>query len=299
MLPISVRQIEYVIAVARYGSVTTAAKSINISQPALSVALVTIEAHLGQPLFIRRKGSPLALTSFGRDFVKKASAVIGQLEELLQPSTALSQQNGSVEIGCFEDLGPLLIGPLYSAVQKRYPALNLMIKTGNFETLTEQMLTGQIDFAITYDLGMDAIFETREIARINPHILTHPAHRINKLKQVSLKDIAREPLILVDQKHSIRHITGLFRHRQLSANIAYRAATLEIMRSMVANQLGIGISYTRPRSSVSYDGKKLIEKVITDTLSPEPIVIASNRSNPLSPLSHRIVEDIALMQDLF
>jgi DNA-binding transcriptional LysR family regulator len=80
MLSVSVRQLEYAIAVSHHGSVSLAANAIHVSQPALSVAIHNLEEHLGQPLFIRRKGSPLMLTSFGRDFMIKARNLVVQFE---------------------------------------------------------------------------------------------------------------------------------------------------------------------------------------------------------------------------
>ena len=74
------------------------------------------------------------------------------------------------------------------------------------------------------------------------------------------------------------------------------AATLETMRSYVANGLGVGLSYTLPRTPQSYDGKPVHALALSDALAPEPIVIASNRMNPMSPTAAHLVEAIAQMQ---
>ncbi|MCX8510044.1 MAG: LysR family transcriptional regulator, partial [Rhodobacteraceae bacterium] len=58
MLSITLRQLEYAVAVGRAESVTLAAEALHVSQPALSVALAQLEAQLGQPLFLRRPGGP-------------------------------------------------------------------------------------------------------------------------------------------------------------------------------------------------------------------------------------------------
>jgi len=65
VLYLSLRQLEYVVAVAHAGSLALAAQQVNVSQPALSVAVTHVETHLGRMLFLRRKGVPVTLTGFG------------------------------------------------------------------------------------------------------------------------------------------------------------------------------------------------------------------------------------------
>jgi DNA-binding transcriptional LysR family regulator len=293
MLSVSLRHIEYAIAVAEYGSVSMAAAAVHVSQPALSVAIAGLEEHIGNPLFIRRKGSPLVLTSFGRDFVDRASLLVTQFEELVEMDVNMAEGRRPLVIGCYEDLGPLLIGPILAESKQHYPDANVSIRTGDFDFLSEEMLAGRIDFSVTYDLGIDSSFDTREVASIYPHILLYADHPLTKRRNISLADIATEPLVLVDQEHSLGHMIGLFRGRHLSPRIINRAPTFEIMRSMVANGLGIGLSYTRSLSNLSYDGKPLENRKIVDDLLPEPIVIVTNRKNPLSPFAEKLTNWIA------
>jgi DNA-binding transcriptional LysR family regulator len=293
MLSVSLRHIEYAIAVAEYGSVSMAAAAVHVSQPALSVAIAGLEEHIGNPLFIRRKGSPLVLTSFGRDFVDRASLLVTQFEELVEMDVNMAEGRRPLVIGCYEDLGPLLIGPILAESKEHYADANVRIRTGDFDFLSEEMLAGRIDFSVTYDLGIDSSFDTREVASIYPHILLYADHPLTKRKNISLADIATEPLVLVDQEHSLWHMIGLFRGRHLSPRIINRAPTFEIMRSMVANGLGIGLSYTRSLSNLSYDGKPLENREIVDDLLPEPIVIVTNRKNPLSPFAEKLTDWIA------
>lgn len=292
MLSVNLRHIEYAIAVAEHGSVTLAAAAIHISQPALSVAIAALEDHLGHLLFIRRKGNPLVLTSYGQEFMTKATQLVAQFEALGETDDAVERRR-PVVIGCYEDLGPLLIGPVLSEVKERYPEANLSIQTGDFDFLSREMLTGRIDFSVTYNLGLDSSLVYREIAKIYPHILLYPDHPLVGLDKIQIRDLSSEPLVLVDQGRSLWHMVSLFRQHHISPNIAHRAATYEIMRSLVANGLGIGLSYTRSKSSTSHDGKPLLDRKIIDDYTAEPMVIVSNPANPLSPFAKEIEKLIA------
>ena len=76
MLSVTLRQLEYVVAIGAHRSVSSAAAALHVSQPALSVALKQLEELLGKPLFLRRSGSPMIPTSFGRDFLAGAARLL-------------------------------------------------------------------------------------------------------------------------------------------------------------------------------------------------------------------------------
>ncbi|MGR3718168.1 MAG: LysR family transcriptional regulator [Thermohalobaculum sp.] len=291
----SIRQIEYAVAVAERGSFKAAAESLHVSQPALSVAIAGLEGHLGKPLFIRRKGSPVVPTSFGREFLGEATRMLAEFTRLVDPGTSLFERR-PVVIGCYEDLAPIILAPIFSRLQHCHPEAKLSKRVGGFELLSEELRSGHVDFVITYDLGLDDSFDRKEIAQLSLRVLVGKTHPFRQRAEASLEELSLEPLVLADQGLSIRHMIDLFQQRGLSPHVAYRAATLETMRSFVANGLGVGLSYTLPRSSRSYDGKTLHTLMISDDLSSEPIVIATNRLNPPSQIAVQVMDEIAAMR---
>src|SRR6187551_504191 len=73
------RQLEYVVAVADEGSFTSAARSLHVSQPALSQSIAALEAEVGVPLF-DRLGRTVRLTSAGEALLSPARQVLHDLE---------------------------------------------------------------------------------------------------------------------------------------------------------------------------------------------------------------------------
>ena len=289
MLSVSIRQLEYAIAVAKYGSVTVAASQLHVSQPALSVAIRRLEETLDKSIFIRRKGSPLMLSAYGREFIDQSSVLVEQLEVMISPEGSQAS-NQTVIVGFNEDLAPLITGPILAGVKAQFPRNELIIRSGSFDQLSDDLLQGRIDFALSYNLGLDASFETREVAAIRPHLLLYPEHPLAHAETIALAEVAKHSLVLANQKLSLHHINSIFRERQLIPASVYRAPTFEMMRSLVANGQGLGISYTKPRSTQSYDGKPLLYRWIDDVESAEPILIISNRRNPLSSTAKIYIE---------
>ncbi|MFD2205662.1 LysR family transcriptional regulator [Kiloniella antarctica] len=283
MLYTTLRQLEYVVAIANAQSLTDAAQSLNVSQPALSVALTQVEQRQGQKIFIRRKGTPISLTSFGRTFVADAEALLVDAERLENPEAQANRGLHNITLGCFEDLAPTYLAPVLLHLRRTFPQITFTAHVCGFEDLANNMQNGQIDLAITYDLGLDASFNKHLLRTISPHAFLAPDDPLSKRAEISLQDLADRPLILSEQGLSIRHMINLFRAQGLLPRIVHRAASLEVMRSLAANNEGIGISYTIPPTDISYDGKSLETVPISNIEAKEPIVLVRPAFNPQTP----------------
>lgn len=279
-------------AVAKYGSVTVAADQLHVSQPALSVAINKLEQQLGSALFIRRKGNALMLTAFGRGFIQESTEVLRRFEALVSPRIGMATDQ-TVVIGFYEDLAPLITGPILACLKSRFPDNTVHIRSGGFESLSDDLQSGRVDFALSYNLGLGASLETREIAAIHPHVLLYPEHPLATKAEIRLADIAQEPLVLADQQLSLQHISALFHQRQLTPHNVYRAPSFEMMRSLVANGQGLGLSYTQSQSNQSTDGKALLCRWLDDVHEAEPVLVVSSRDNPLSSTAAIYIDLIA------
>lgn len=286
MLSITLRQLEYATAVARHGSVTLAASALHVSQPALSVAIAQLEAQLGKPLFLRRSGGPITPTSFGRSFLDQAETHLTALSRLMTPQDTLTD----TRLACFEDLAPVFLAPL---LRHLGPTHRITPQVLGFEALTEALRRGQIDLALTYDLGLASGISKTPLLAIQPHAILPPGHPLAAHDTLTLDQIAPHALILADQGLSLGHMRALFSQRGLAPRIAHRTPTLDLMRSFAANGLGIGLSYTNPAPKVSADGQPLVTRPITDTGPGEAVVLARLTANPLSPSASHLAATIA------
>lgn len=292
MLYLTLRQYEYVTAIARLGSLSAAALHLNVSQPALSVALSRIETHLGFTLFVRRRGAPLQLTPKGRAFATRA-------EQLLQSAAALEDPSHrdpppeQITLGCFIDLAPFLLAPALAYLRDHFPTVSVQYRVDRFDPLAKGLMQGQIDMALTYDLGLDAGFERRVLERVSPNALLATDHPMASLDGVTLADICNFPLILSEEGVSIQHMLQLFRAQGLNPNVTHRAATLETLRSLAAHKAGIGISYSVPALSQSYDGTSLAVIPITDSEAIEPVVLTRHGTGPTDPLTEKLLAGLS------
>ena len=287
---LTLAQLRYLVAVARHGSVTAAARMLNVSQPSISVAIDNVEATLGQKLFVRQRGSGIALTSFGRAAVAKAKQVLAEADELVGLGTRDADVGGELVLGCFEDLAPYFAPALIRTFSQRCPAVTVVVRDETFETLGRRLGDAAIDLGLTYDLGLPSHFARILLHELRPHALLPQGHALASQASVSLAELATHPLITTDQPHSWQHMLDLFLSRGLSPVSQSTTSSFELQRSMVANGFGVAVSYTRPHGDRSYDGLPLVCKPLSDPLPMQRIILTFDTRQRLSKAAQAFID---------
>jgi len=289
-MSLTLTQLRYLVAVARHGSVTGAARTLNISQPSISVAIDAIEKDFGQKLFVRQRGSGVSLTSFGRVIVAKAKLVLAETDELMSLGAGNSAVGGELVLGCFEDLAPYFAPGLIRAFSERHPDVAVIVRDETFETLGRRLADAAIDLGLSYDLGLPSHFARILLHELRPHALLPAGHALADRAEVSLADLAAYPLITTDQPQSWQHMLDLFRSRGLSPVADRATSSFELQRSMVANGFGVAVSYTRPHGDRSDDGLPLICKPLSDPLPMQRIILTYDTQLRVSNAALAFVE---------
>jgi len=296
MLYLTLRQYEYVLAVAKAGSLSGASAQLNVSQPSLSVALTQVEERLGQKLFQRRKGARITLTEAGKRYLESIEELLDRARKLDDPDGFRQFTSSRITLGFFDDLAPFYLGSLRKELQARLPDADFHYRIGGFTQLARDMYEDRIDLSITYDLGFDTSFERHTLVELGPCALVAAYSPLAQFSSVTLQQIARLPLILSEEGLSIRHVLRLFQKIGTKPLVQHRVHSLEVMRSLVGNEDGVGISYTVPPYSNTYDGKQIAAIPIVDEFAKEPIILIRSGLKPVSSL-HQMA--IAIVQQFF
>lgn len=271
----TLRQLEYFIAAGETGSVTLASERIHISQPSISTAISHLEKELGAQLFIRHHAQGLSLTPVGRDMLREAKVVIAKAESLYAAASQTAMQlRGTLSVGCMVTLAPMVVPELTYAFSKAFPAARIRHVEGNQEQLIETLRRSETDISITYDLTMPDDILFTPLVDLPPHALVAESHAFARRPAVSLEELAREPMILLDLPLSREYFLALFMKDGLEPQIAARSAHQEVVRTMVANGHGFTLFNVRPRSDQALDGKRLVRVHLVGEHRPMRIGLA-------------------------
>ncbi len=131
-------QLQYALALQKYGSFKAASSKLSITQPALSLQISKLEKELGLSIFDRRK-SPVSPTPEGYEFLVRAKEIVGQVDALQSFAEGVTEKvSGKIKIGIIPTLAPFLV-PLFSeALQADYPGIALDIS----ELITNDVVYG-------------------------------------------------------------------------------------------------------------------------------------------------------------
>ena len=111
------------------------------------------------------------------------------------------------------------------------------------------------------------------LAELRPYALVPASSKLaKKTGKLSLHDLAKEPLILIDLPHSREFLMAPFWQCGLAPEVRYRATSLELVRGMVANGLGVSLLITQGEANAAT--ASTIERPIREETIRQPLVIA-------------------------
>ena len=290
MLYLTLRQYEYLVSVADAGSLTKAAARLNVSQPSLSVAITRVEQRLRNPLFIRGKGAAIVLTPYGHNIVAKARAV-------LELAAKIEQENDpspTCVLGCFEDIAPWYLAPALDHLSTTFPDISFQGREGRFADIARDLTEGRMDIAISYDVGFAGPFNRYKIKDVAPVAFLATDHPLAQKQTVDLTDLALDPLILFSEDLSEGYMRDLFERVKIAPTIQQKVASLEMMRSLAAHGVGVGISYSRPPNDISYDGKRLVTVPISTPEAQTEISLIWSARRRESPVFEDILKALSV-----
>jgi DNA-binding transcriptional LysR family regulator len=171
-------QLRAAIAVADFGNFSEAALHLDLSQPAISHAIATLEEELGVPLFARgRRGA--TLTPAGEKILAHARQVQTHLD-LIQKEANLQRglQGGQVRIGSFRSVATHILPKVIVQFRDRYPDVSIsLIERADNVDIERCLREGVIDLGITY-LPTSNEFEVWELLRDEYILLLPPGTQI-------------------------------------------------------------------------------------------------------------------------
>ncbi|WP_169982424.1 LysR family transcriptional regulator [Microbispora sp. H10836] len=174
----NLQQLRYVVATAEHRTMTDAARSLYIAQPALSRAIRDLERELGMTLFAR-SGRGVVVTAQGRRVVKLAREALDAVAEIEAFATQGNSSGAELRIASTPSLEPGLAGRLLPAYAAEHPGIRVHIvrcegREGVVSAVREQRADlGLTDLPVPTDLVSHPL-ERQEIVLISPPGLDLP-----------------------------------------------------------------------------------------------------------------------------
>ncbi len=290
---LTLRQIAYVLAAADHGSVSAAARWLNVSQPSVSAAIAALERHYGMPLFTRQPTQGVTLTPFGIKVMAEARLLCDQAQTVAALATPDAKIAGDVSLCCYEGIAPFVLPRLLRWLQRRLPDVSIRFFEVDLEGAVSALSQGRADLAITYDLGLGGDLTGSTLYSLQPQILCPEGHPFAKRRFVGLVELDGENLILLDQPLSAQYVMGLLSASAAVPVIVARVRNIELQRSLVANGFGVALTHTVPPTATASDGKRVINVPISDDLAEQRVLVACHRQSENRPILQAVRSEMS------
>ncbi|MDF2871660.1 MAG: transcriptional regulator, LysR family [Anaerocolumna sp.] len=247
MYRITFQQIHYFLAVAKTLNFTEAAKSLYISQPALSKQIVVLENELGFSVLKRNKRS-VELTSEGESLYKDWSILENMMNSSIYNAKLLKRKTvGKLSIGCTDTFSiDEALSKLIFNYQSNYPNIDIDLGSYGFRTLREQFNNGDLDVIFLPDFECVNYKDVNRLyfQKVELCIAVSTAHPFSKKEHVTIEDLKDQPLIAISPKESVigvGKIKDYCRMHGFEANIVKYVSNLNSLLLGVKNSIGITI----------------------------------------------------------
>jgi DNA-binding transcriptional LysR family regulator len=229
------------LAVAEERSFSRAAAKVHRTQPAVSQAVRRLEIDLGEELFDRSSKSG-ALTDAGRVLLNYGQRLVRLAEESESAIRELRDlRRGRVLIGANEAAVHTLL-PLMARFRQKFPDIAIDVRRVPARQIAVEVQQGSLDFgALTFHPAEAGLLEipvgTDELV-----LLVHPAHPLAKRRQVSMEEVAREPVVAHNDPSPARErVLRLFEQHHIPLNMVIALPSLDGIKRAVELKLGVAL----------------------------------------------------------
>ena len=233
------RQLRFMLEVARAGSFTRAAQRLHIAQPALSIAIRKLEEELEVQLFNRRDRT-ITLTAEGEALARHAQLMEQQMVAARQELDDLrGLLRGEVRMGLSPMLSSHFFPQILASFKRRYPALQLSINGDSARNIQRKIASGSLDMGViagTVPEGLDAHLLVRD----EVVACVHRSHHLAGKKKAPLRKLLAEPLIHFSEGYHLRELIDERAAQEgLTPLVVAESNLFSLARSLVREELGL------------------------------------------------------------
>ncbi|MEH6579346.1 MAG: LysR family transcriptional regulator [Amphritea sp.] len=287
----TLKQLRYFAKAGEFSSVTKAAEALHVSQPSISSAVLHLEEVTGLQLFVRHHAQGLSLTPAGRQFILKAKQLLADAEGLGHYANTLGEDiAGSLRIVSFPTFTPILLPSLMKKFVDTYPEVNIQCDESHQKDIIQSLMDGRYELALTYDLQIPADIEFEPIVEFPPYAILAEHHPLADHKELSLKELAEYPMVLLDWPMSRDYFFSLFLSQDLEPDFAYRAQSLGMVRGLVGNGFGYSLFNTPLATNLALDGTVLKAIPLSGKLRPLRLGVAKISQFRLTPVADAFIK---------
>ncbi|MFC5069945.1 LysR family transcriptional regulator [Flaviflagellibacter deserti] len=286
------RTLEYILGVARSGSIRKAAEQLNITPSALTRQVQDFELELGGPIF-ERLPQGMRLNAAGELLVRHIQTQVSDFERFRSQMADLSGvRRGHVTVACSQAFVDHVLPQEIDAYRTQFPLVSFYVQVRDHAQGVGALTSFEADLALLLEPppspDMDVLFSAHQPLCA----LMRSNHPLAAQGPVRLRDCLNHPLGMPDRSLAVRHsLDAAFARMRLTPNIALESSSLELLRiytlqeHIVSFQVSIGIPAGIP--------DLVLRPIDERDIAPIQVILAQLRGRTLPIASAKFADQLS------
>ncbi len=291
----TLQELRYIVALADTGHFGQAAELCHVTQSTLSTQVKKLEDYLGLTLFDRSL-KRITPTPVGRAILDSARVILAEADRIRELARTVQDDvmAATLQLGVIPTVGPYYLPLVLPLVHKAFPRLKLVLREEMTADLLAHLREGRFD-AVMLALPVDADgLEVHPLYR-EPFLVALPAgHPLAARDPIRLRDLEGQSLLLLEEGHCLREQALEICGRHAHPSDEVQATSLEMLRQMVAMNLGLTLLPQLAADIAPRGEKRLI--AIRPFAPPgvsRTIALVWRRRSPRADTVRRLAEKLA------
>jgi DNA-binding transcriptional LysR family regulator len=272
-------QIRYILAAVRTLNFTRAAAECQVSQPALTKAIRSLEDELGGLLF-HRDGRRVLLSDLGRSMIPHLQQIADRAE--LARSVADNFRlldKVPIRLGVMSTIGPVRLSRMLGRFQQDHEGVEVAVHEGSIADLKSHLEEGELDLALLNPLqGLGSGFHADPLYEERYVVIFPPGHRLAEKNGIALGELSGEAYVDRLACEMREMVMGLCRDCQVELYARFRSEREDWIQAIVLAQIGFAFM---PEYSVTLP--ELSQRPLVDPAVARKIALVSVPGRRHSP----------------
>ena len=252
---LNLRHVEVFHAIMRAGTITEAARVLNVTQPAVSAALKQLERRLGMNLF-DRVGGRLQPTPEARALLPDVAEIFGRIGAVERLSRDLaSGTRGSFTVAATPPLCDGFVAKSVATFIARHPEVRVNLQAIASAIVLDRVINREVDLGVVYEPVVSAAVQVETLSHGIIGCVLPARHPLAKRKGIRVADLAGHPVITYLPQALLRpYIDRVLSGRSAAPNVVARTGTAATAIMLAAQGAGIALVETTLFSARPIEG---------------------------------------------
>ncbi len=294
---VNLNQLETLITISKTMSFRKAGEILNLTQPAVSAQIKSLEDEFKTVLIDRNQ--PVTLTDSGKVFLEHAEIILQTVEDLKQRLLDLNQTpQGHIHLGTTTSIAIQILPRVLSYFQNQFPLIKTTIHSMTTSQIMQSVENGSIDIGITYLFDKHPALESSVLYYDTFELVVAPEHPLARYAHIPIEQLHELPLIMLSPETAGRRfVDQILKQMYITPQVVMELSSSEEVKRMVELNLGAAIiSKMSIQNELRLGTLKTI--MVNELAISHPVGVVHKSGRYVSSALQQFLQDLKGMQEI-